>query len=81
MRHLFIFIFAIVVVVAGRSQAAPQILGLIATNGAATPLHCKGDVCEAQFSTFCLQKARATPPAYTPYRLVDASPVASGAGR
>ncbi|MCG8543283.1 MAG: hypothetical protein MJE12_03630 [Alphaproteobacteria bacterium] len=75
MRYFSLIIFAIAVAAAGSSHAAPQILGLIATNGAATPLHCDGKECVAQFSTFCLQKARSTPQPATPYRLVDESPV------
>ena len=76
MRYLSLFVFALIFFAAGSSHAAPQILGLIATNGAATPLHCNDGVCEAQFSTFCLQKARATPPAATPYRLLNGESVA-----
>jgi hypothetical protein len=37
------------------AQAAPQILGVIASNGHATPLDCTAGDCTAQLSAFCLQ--------------------------
>jgi hypothetical protein len=48
--------------------AAPQILGLVATN-APVPLSCVDGVCSAQFSAFCLQRSRQLPIPGTPYRL------------
>ena len=54
---------------AGSANAAPQVLGLVADNGFATPLACDGFECSAQFSSFCLQEARSSPPtgaAYAP---------------
>jgi len=51
------------------ANAAPQVLGLVADSGFATPLTCDGFECSAQFSSFCLQEARSSPPtgtAYTP---------------
>lgn len=53
----------------GAAQAAPQVLGLVADNGFPTPLVCDGFECSAQFSSFCLQEGRGSPPtgtAYTP---------------
>lgn len=49
------------------AHAAPQILGVVASNGYATPLTCADGQCSAQFSTFCLQEARHAPPRGTPY--------------
>ena len=43
-----------------QAQAAPQVLALLATQGA-TALDCTGDECAAEFSTFCLQQERPTP--------------------
>ncbi|HLB78900.1 MAG TPA: hypothetical protein VJJ77_00215, partial [Dongiaceae bacterium] len=45
----------------GGAAAAPQVLGLVASNGVATPLDCSGAECDAHFSAFCLQQARAAP--------------------
>lgn len=41
--------------------AAPQVLGLVASNGVATPLTCDGVTCRAHFSSFCLQQNRPAP--------------------
>lgn len=54
--------------------AAPQALALVATDGATT-LHCKGAECRAEFSAFCLQQDRASPPRGTLYRLAGDSVV------
>ena len=54
-------------VIGGRASAAPQILGLLATN-APTPLTCNDGICSAQFSAFCLQQHRKSPTAGTAYR-------------
>lgn len=43
------------------AQAAPQALGLVASNGVATPLDCRDGECSAEFSAFCLQEARPSP--------------------
>ena len=45
----------------GDAQAASQILGVVASNGAATPLTCSSGECGAHFSAFCLQEARPAP--------------------
>jgi len=43
------------------ATAATQVLGLVASDGAPTPLTCSGGQCSAQFSTFCLQQSRPAP--------------------
>ncbi|MBH63181.1 MAG: hypothetical protein CL569_12200 [Alphaproteobacteria bacterium] len=45
----------------GSVQAAPQILGLVASNGP-IPLKCDSYYCAAEFTTFCLQQERKGPP-------------------
>lgn len=45
----------------GGANAAYQIMGLMASNGA-IPLSCRGAECAAEFSAFCLQPERASPP-------------------
>ncbi len=52
------------------AAAAPQILGLMASNGA-VPLTCDGAACRADLSTFCLQQARPMPGPGTAYRPAD----------
>lgn len=59
---------------AAPAHAAPQALALVATEGG-TALHCAGGTCSAEFSAFCLQPDRASPPRGTAYRLADAQPV------
>ena len=49
------------------AQAAPQALGLIATNDP-VPLSCDGHECSGYFTSFCLQMARTQPKPQTPYR-------------
>lgn len=44
----------------GSAQAAPQILGLVASNGP-IPLKCNTFYCAADFTTFCLQQERKGP--------------------
>lgn len=58
----------------GPAAAAPQILGIVATNGA-LPLLCDADGCHADLSTFCLQQPRANPDQGQRYRLADDSSV------
>lgn len=53
-------IAATAIPVAGAS-AATQVLGLVASNGAPTPLACVDGQCSAQFSSFCLQQNRPSP--------------------
>jgi hypothetical protein len=47
--------------------AAPQILALLATDGA-VPLDCRDGACTAEFSGFCLQRQRPDPARGTQYR-------------
>ncbi|QEX15195.1 hypothetical protein FRZ44_04750 [Hypericibacter terrae] len=44
----------------GSAQAAPQILGVVASHGP-IPLNCLNDGCRADLSTFCLQQSRDNP--------------------
>ena len=60
---------------AGSAAAAPQILGIVASNGA-LPLTCDAQSCHADLSTFCLQQPRSNPGLGQRYRLADASSVA-----
>jgi hypothetical protein len=50
-------------------QAAPQILGIVASNGLPTPLHCADGYCSAYLASFCLQEARYAPNKGSEYRL------------
>lgn len=52
--------------------AAPQILGMVAT-AEPTRLICENGVCQAEFSTICLQKHRVSPVAGTVYRQAAAT--------
>jgi hypothetical protein len=54
-------------------QAAPQILGIVASNGLPTPLHCADGYCSAYLASFCLQEARYAPNSGSEYRLVPGS--------
>jgi hypothetical protein len=58
----------------GSALAAPQILGIVASNGA-VPLTCDADGCRADLSTFCLQQPRANPWPGQRYDLADADTV------
>jgi hypothetical protein len=51
---------------AGGAYAAPQVLGLTASN-APIPFRCAGDSCTAVAGTFCLQRDRVIPTWGTPY--------------
>jgi hypothetical protein len=57
---------ALVTLGIGPAQAAPQALGLVATNGP-VGLTCSGDECSAEMSTFCLQPDRFAPRRGNPY--------------
>jgi len=56
-------------VAAPDSQAASQILGIVASNGLPTPLQCQDGSCSGHFSSFCLQEARPAPSANSEYAL------------
>jgi len=58
----------------GPAGAAPQILGIVASNGA-LPLICDARGCHGDLSTFCLQQPRANPDLGQRYRLADANSV------
>jgi hypothetical protein len=45
----------------GRAEAAPQILGLVASDGLPTPMRCRDGACTALLASFCLQQARDAP--------------------
>ncbi len=58
----------------GTALAAPQVLGLVATNGTVEPI-CHGSRCGAEFTVFCLQPDRFSPDRGTPYDLASAEQV------
>jgi len=69
-----IFVLGMLALVPGSASAAPQALGVVASNGVATPLVCDGrGECSARISAFCLQEARSAPSQGTLYRLADTS--------
>ncbi len=76
MRALFILSLALMAVALSLSGAgaAPQILGVIASNGV-MPLNCTDGACTAELSTFCLQQDRRVPPAGTAYNAVTGNGV------
>jgi hypothetical protein len=53
----------------GHAEAAPQILGLVASNGILTPLQCQDGLCTGYLASFCLQEARDAPASGQEYRL------------
>ena len=60
---------ALILLAAGRAEAAPQILGLVASNGMLTPLQCRDRLCVGYLASFCLQEAREAPDGGQEYRL------------
>jgi hypothetical protein len=58
----------------GSVQAAPQVLGIVASNGP-IPLTCDGDSCRADLSTFCLQQPRENPQPGQSYMPVDGADI------
>ncbi|MAF49120.1 MAG: hypothetical protein CMM10_12725 [Rhodospirillaceae bacterium] len=54
------------------AAAAPQILGLLAS-AQPIPLNCENGVCQAEFSTVCLQEHRRAPMPGTAYKLSKSS--------
>jgi hypothetical protein len=63
----------ILMLAAGGAQAAPQVLGIVASNGP-VPLACVDGGCSVDLSTFCLQQPRQNPPpgqAYLPIEGAD----------
>ncbi len=70
-RFVFLVsIFAVAPIL--EALAAPQILGVVATNGP-VPLICAGGVCKAEFGSVCLQRDRPMPRPGTAYTLADES--------
>ncbi|MCH7931148.1 MAG: hypothetical protein IH906_02920 [Proteobacteria bacterium] len=68
-RLLVVLAAAAIALPLGGARAAPQALGLVATNGP-VPLRCFAGECAAEFSAFCLQQARDLPAPGTAYRAV-----------
>jgi hypothetical protein len=64
----------------GRAEAASQVLGLVASNGLPTPLHCEDGVCSGHFSSFCLQEARPAPATDSEYQLAPGAKLTLIAG-
>jgi hypothetical protein len=56
-------------ILADHAQAAPQILGIVASNGLPTPLHCANGYCSGYLASFCLQEARHAPNSGSEYKL------------
>jgi hypothetical protein len=69
--YRFLLIGLTLLVSGGAAQAAPQILGLVATGPEPTTLYCHGGVCSAHFTTFCLQQDRDAPMLGTAYIAAD----------
>ncbi|HXQ39729.1 MAG TPA: hypothetical protein VN821_00580 [Candidatus Udaeobacter sp.] len=66
---LLLSFIASVALAPGRAEAAPQILGLMSSNGMPTPLHCRDGLCTGYFASFCLQEAREAPVDGQDYRV------------
>lgn len=66
MTRWIISIAAGLVLTATAATAAPQVLGIVASNGP-MPMACDDDECSAIVSTFCLQRWRSIPPYGAPY--------------
>ena len=65
--RLALFLAALLLALpSSNATAAPQLLGLVASNGP-VPLLCNRDHCTAELSSFCLQEDRPVPPAGTGY--------------
>ncbi|MEK9722675.1 MAG: hypothetical protein VW405_04210 [Rhodospirillaceae bacterium] len=58
---------ALALTVAAAAQAAPQIIGVVAT-AQPLPVQCADGVCTAEVSGVCLQEKRPAPPEGTAYR-------------
>ncbi|MBX6322892.1 MAG: hypothetical protein IRY94_13765 [Rhodospirillaceae bacterium] len=76
-RHLVLAaaLAAVGAVLAGPALAAPQVLGLVASNGHATPLRCDEQGCNALLSSFCLQQVRPGPGSGAAYRVAEGGAV------
>jgi hypothetical protein len=74
MKRIVFALAALLLPAATPAQAAPQILGLVAT-AEPVPLQCDGGQCTAFLSAFCLQKKRLLPDLRTAYRPAPGSGV------
>lgn len=77
MRKNVISLFAAILAIAGlpaAGQAAPQILGLVAT-AAPLPLQCADGVCSVEVSGICLQEHRPAPETGTTYRAASGADI------
>lgn len=70
MRFLAVALVTGFSLLAATANAAPQAMMLVA-NGDSIPFRCTDDLCLAEATSICLQAARATPHAGTPYEPVD----------
>ncbi len=69
---MFAFILSVVAAFPFAGNAAPQILGLVAT-ATPLPLRCVEGVCSVEISGVCLQEHRPAPAAGTAYRVAEGS--------
>ena len=65
---------ALLLLGANGAMAAPQVLGLVASNGA-VPLQCDENGCRGDLSSFCLQQPRPNPELGQSYELADPAAV------
>jgi hypothetical protein len=70
-RGVLLLALPFLVLAAASARAAPQILGIVASNGLATPLHCENGYCSAYLASFCLQEERYAPRRGHDYRLAS----------
>ncbi len=72
-RQFWLFILSMAagpLLAAGGAAAAPQLLGLVASNGMPTRLDCSGGECSGYFGSFCMQPGRESPSRGSPYEVV-----------
>src|SRR5215470_15743874 len=69
LRCAFLALSFLLLAGGGAAQAAPQILGIVASNGLPTPLSCSDGYCSAYLASFCLQEARYAPNSGSEYHL------------
>src|SRR5262249_14792948 len=74
MRLTMIAAAAGMTLAATAAEAAPQVLGVMASRGA-IPLTCGRGLCSVEVTAFCLQEARGVPPEATPYQTVGATAI------
>lgn len=67
-KLLFAAVLAALSLASPQAHAAPQILGLVASNGIPTPMRCDASGCTALLASFCLQEAREAPSFNQVYR-------------